>query len=496
MEWLKRHRNLIIITGLAAVLRLPTLTIESLWYDECFTAWLSSLPLTNLINATLGDVHPPTWYLIEWAMIHLLGRSALSLRLVSALAGVALIPAVYRLARAFDLDRRRALASAGLAAVAPFLVYFSQEARAYALIFLLTTIATIAVLEHRYWLFIISASVALYLHNLVVLYIAALTWLALYRRPDWRTLLKFPASLAVIGIIWAPWLVWGLLGQVGDVQDGFWVRSPNYGTPFFVLVNWVFSNKAILLVFTTVPIVVIALGHSLTLSGPKVEFIALMLIPLALCTIASVLIAPILVDRVIGSSAIILYLLIAPALVPTHWPRPRLDWPTLQHYSLPALFTLVLITFYSLSWGTDRIGRYPWHFGLDKFRTEYKQDDGIFHANLATYIVYQFYLPEMDQWVWRQAGDLSQSLTDRTKWEMDMNQAQFEEVACNHHRWWLAFYENPTSSDQERGEIRRIIDNYHGRKFSTIFESELVDARLYLIELEQPCKILTAKKSS
>jgi uncharacterized membrane protein len=494
MAWLKRHRNLILITGLAAALRLPTLTIESLWYDECFTAWLSSLPLPNLINATMGDVHPPTWYLIEWGMIHLLGRSAFSLRLVSALAGVALVPAVYRLALAFKFDHRRALASAALAAVAPFLVYFSQEARAYSLIFLLTTIATIAVLERRYWLLIITATVALYLHNLVILYIAALTWLVLYRCPDWRTLSKFTASLAVIGIVWSPWLVWGLLGQVGDVQDGFWVRAPNYGTPFFVVTNWVFSNKAILQVFTTVPIVVIALGQSLTLPGPKVEFIALMLIPLALCTIASVLVAPVLVDRVIGSSAIILFLLIAPSLVP-RWPRPRLDWPTLQHYTLPVLFVLVLITFYSLYWGTDRIGRYPWYFGLEEFRTEYKQDDGIFHANLATYIVYQFYIP-LDQWVWRQAGDLSQSLTDETTWALDMNQANFEDVACNHSRWWLAFYENPTTSDLERGEIQRIIGTYHGRKVSTIFESDLVNARLYLIE--QPCKILTAtaKKSS
>jgi hypothetical protein len=488
MEWLKRHRNLIIVTGLAALLRLPTLAIESLWYDECFTAWLASLPLPSLINATLGDVHPPTWYVIEWVMISLLGRSAYGLRLISALAGIALVPAVYRLAGAFDFDHPRALASATLATFAPFLVYFSQEARAYSLIFLLTTLATIAVLERRYWLLIITATLALYLHNLTILYVASLVWLALYRGSDWRMLGSFTA----IGILWSPWLAWGLLGQAGDVQDGFWVRPANYGTPFYILTTWLFSNKANLLVFVTVPIVTIALAWSLSVPGPKVELIALILIPLSLCTIASVLFAPVLVDRVIGSSAIALYLLVAPVLVPSHWPRPHLDWPTLQRYTLPALFALVCTTFYALVWGTDRIGRYPWDFGLDEFRAEYRQNDGIFHANLATYIVYDYYLP-LDQWVWMQSNDLSQSLTDETKWAMEMRQANFEDVACEHPRWWIAFYENPTTSNQERGEVERIINTYHGYKFSTIYASELVGARLYLIE--QPCKILTAKKS-
>jgi len=484
MEWIKQHRSLILITGLAALLRIPTLTMESLWYDEAFTAWLSSLPLDRLIAGAMGDVHPPTWYIIEWVVIHLLGRSEFSLRIVSALAGIALVTAVYRLALAFNLDRPRALASAALAAVAPFLVYYSQESRAYSLIFLLTTIATIAVLERRHWLLIVSATLALYLHNLVIFYIAALAWLALYRRADWRML----ASFAAIGILWLPWLVWGLSGQVSDVQDGFWVRSPTIGTPFFLLTCFLFSNKAILFFAVTVPVLALALALGLSHPGPKVEFLGLILIPLSLILILSRVVVPITGDRFIGSSAIILYLLISPALIPTRWP-PR-PW---SRYILPAMFGLVLIGFYATYWGTARIGRYPWDFGLDQFQLERRSDDGIFHANLATYIVYQYYLPN-DQAVWKQANDLGQSLTDGTKWAMDMSQAQFEEVACNHPRWWLAFYENPTTSDRERGEIQRIIDTYHGQKVSTILKNELVDARIYLID--QPCKILTTAESS
>jgi mannosyltransferase len=57
-------------------------------------------------------------------------------RSLSALVGTATVPAVYAAAREL-CDRRTALAASGLAVVSPFLVWYSQEARAYALLVLL-----------------------------------------------------------------------------------------------------------------------------------------------------------------------------------------------------------------------------------------------------------------------------------------------------------------------------------------------------------------------
>ncbi|NJN95677.1 MAG: hypothetical protein HC875_16980 [Anaerolineales bacterium] len=214
--------NVAFITALTALLRLPTLGLESFWYDETFTAWLAGLPLPNLVAATMGDVHPPTWYLIEWGMAHALGASEFSLRLVSALAGIALVPAVYRLASTFNVQRSNVpLAAALVTALAPFAVYYSQEARPYSLLMLVTTLATIGLLERRWWLLVAGSVFALYLHNLAVLYVAALVWLGLHRwRLEWRML----GSFGLIGMIWSPWLIFGLLHQVSDVQNGFWVR--------------------------------------------------------------------------------------------------------------------------------------------------------------------------------------------------------------------------------------------------------------------------------
>jgi len=474
MDAIRRHKALIIITAMGALLRLSTLTVESMWYDETFTAWLAGLPLPQLWDATMGDVHPPTWYIIERGMVLLLGRSEFSLRIISALAGIALIPAVYRLARSFDRLPREALQAAALAAVAPFLVQYSQEARAYSLIYLLTTLATIAMLDRRWLLLTLSAAAALYLHNLTVFYIAALGWLALWRyRLDWRPLL----ALAAAALLWAPWVFYGLLPQAADVADGFWVRTPTWGTPFFILTGWLFSEKALLFVAVSAPVLAIGLGQALNRPDPhRWPLLALLLLPLAGAVIVSVVVAPVVVARVIGSSAVVLVLLLAPALIPAE--VPRRDWPTVSYYALPAAFFLIVAALYPIWYTSDRIGRYPWDYGLAPVLDEIQPGDGLFHANLGTYIVLDYYLPQ-DQWVWLQANDLSQSLTNQTKWAMQMQQAQFEEVRCLHPRWYLAFYENPTTDDRERAEVARLVEKYHGEQITTILDNQLVNARVY-----------------
>lgn len=480
METLKQ-RPLLLITALAALLRLPTLAVESLWYDEAFTAWLSSLPLNNLIAASQGDVHPPTWYLIEWMMVHALGHNEFALRLISALAGIALVPAVWRLARNLGFDRAAQGAAALVTAVAPFAVYYSQEARAYALLYLLLTLAAVAMLERRWPWFILAAVGTLYLHNLAVLGLWALVWVGLYR--FWRVPWLY-VSIAAIGLAWLPWIIWGLIPQSQAVSSGFWVRPPTYGSPIFVLTALFWSEKALLFGAVTVPLLAIALLGPVLCGQPgchglRVEALAFLIIPLGLGVIISLVVTPILLPRIVGFSAIGLYLILGQG-----WAAGR----QIGGPKLALCFGAVLVTFYITYWGTDRIGRYPWDFGLPP--NVVKADDGIYHANLATYIVYRYYLPN-EQVVWRQANDLSQSLTDPTKTAMQMHQANFEDVACRHRRWWLAFYENPTTGPAEQAEIARLVETYQGRQVTTILKNQLVNARLYL--LQNVCQTAEAK---
>ena len=124
---------------LAALLRLPTLASQSLWYDEAVTSWLLRGSPGQMLHALPhSESTPPVYYLLAWGWVRLAGRDELGLRSLSAAAGIATVPVAYAAARELA-GRRAGLIAALLVAVSPMLVWYSQEARSYALLVLLST---------------------------------------------------------------------------------------------------------------------------------------------------------------------------------------------------------------------------------------------------------------------------------------------------------------------------------------------------------------------
>lgn len=457
---LSKGRPLAAATLLAAALRLPWLAVESFWYDETFTAWLAGLPLSRLIDATMGDVHPPTWYLIEWGMVRLFGSSEFSLRLVSALAGIALVPAVYHLATALGLTRRQQITAALVTSLAPFAIYYSHEARPYSLLMLACTLATYATLKRRWWLLFVAAVAALYLHNLAALYVAALGWLALYR---YRFTAPVIATFSAIALAWLPWLLLGLLAQTADVSNGFWVRPPTYGTPAYILTSLLFGQAG----FIALNAGLLA-GLLLLLARWDWPMAGLVFMPLALAVIVSVVWRPVLIVRVMAPIAPVMFVLVATALDR----RPLLAGLAL--FTVAVWFTAYMVH--------AEVGRPPAFYHFDALAANLRPGDGIFHGNLASYISLHYYLPDVDHVVWRQANDLSQSLTDQTKIAMQMNQASFEAVKCRHDRWWIITASNPTTAPAERQYLTDLLAANNGQQVDIIQQSDLLDARLWLVE--------------
>jgi hypothetical protein len=134
-------RVLLVLTGIAALLRLGTLGDQSLWVDEELTKLSSQSDFGSFLR-DLVDVesNPPLYPLVSWVWAHVAGTSEFALRLPSAIAGTALVPAsFYALAEVLNVRGRLFLAA--LVAVNPFLIWYSQEARAYSLVTLLTTLS-------------------------------------------------------------------------------------------------------------------------------------------------------------------------------------------------------------------------------------------------------------------------------------------------------------------------------------------------------------------
>lgn len=139
--WRRPLQALAALTVAGAVLRFATLDLQSFWYDEAVTVGLVRRGFADMLRQIpASESTPPLYYVVAWVWARLFGHWEVGLRSLSAVVGTATIPAAY-CAAAQLVSRRAALAVAALAAFNPLLIWYSQEARSYALVLLLTTIA-------------------------------------------------------------------------------------------------------------------------------------------------------------------------------------------------------------------------------------------------------------------------------------------------------------------------------------------------------------------
>jgi mannosyltransferase len=143
VEWLSRHRpvseprDLWIlggITALAAIIRFATLGHQSYDHDEAVTALRVIHPsLTATMHSVVAtERSPPLYYLLAWLWSKLFGAGEVGLRSLSAVLGTLTVPAAYLAGRRLG-SARAGLIAAALVALNPYLFWYSQEARSYAL---------------------------------------------------------------------------------------------------------------------------------------------------------------------------------------------------------------------------------------------------------------------------------------------------------------------------------------------------------------------------
>lgn len=114
---------------------------RGLWLDEATSVHQATLSFGGMIrDLRTTDVHPPLYFAVLWGTVRVLGTSQLAVRVPSIIAGVLTIPALYALGKE-AYDRRTGAVAAGIAMVAPILVWYSQEARMYSMLALFGIIA-------------------------------------------------------------------------------------------------------------------------------------------------------------------------------------------------------------------------------------------------------------------------------------------------------------------------------------------------------------------
>ena len=173
----------LIVVG--AALRFYGLNRQGFWYDEANSDLLvrhSLGEMLGLLPAT--ESTPPLYYVLAWFWTRLFGTGEAGLRSLSALFGVVLIPVAYTLGKA-AVTRRVGLVLAALVAFNPMLIWYSQEARSYALLTLLSAVALLALVwalrapePRAFALWALASSLALTTHYYAILVVAPMAlWL-------------------------------------------------------------------------------------------------------------------------------------------------------------------------------------------------------------------------------------------------------------------------------------------------------------------------------
>jgi 4-amino-4-deoxy-L-arabinose transferase-like glycosyltransferase len=196
-----------------AVMRVARVDRLSLWLDEGFTVYYSRLPWKTAIGLDGAyDFHPPLYYAVV-KFVALVVPDLYAGRLVSIVAGTLTIPVLYALAVRL-LDRRAAIVASLMLAVSPLHLWYSQEARQYALVTLLVALSYLGIVAYvgslrTRWAVLYSASVllALYVDYSAIFALApqvAVLALCVDRREP-RSL-ALPAALLAAGSGFLPWL--------------------------------------------------------------------------------------------------------------------------------------------------------------------------------------------------------------------------------------------------------------------------------------------------
>ncbi len=204
------------------------------WIDEAIAVGIASHDFADIPAVLRLDGSPPLYYLLLHVWMELVGSGEAATRTLSLLFAVIAVPVAWWAGRAAFDRRVAALATAG-AAGSPFLTYYAQETRMYALVVLLSMVAAaafvLAFLHGRRGHLVtlgISVTLLLYSHAWAAFLAAgmAVAWLRLWRAKQvaGRDGVWLGAAVA---LAYAPWVP-SMLFQAAHTAAPWMARPAAY----------------------------------------------------------------------------------------------------------------------------------------------------------------------------------------------------------------------------------------------------------------------------
>ncbi len=201
------------LTALGFAIRFASLGVQSYHHDEVITA-ARVLPgsfIHMLREVKASESNPPLYYVLGWGWAKAFGTGEVGLRSLSALFGVATIPVAFFAGREL-VGRRAGLIAAAIVAVNPMLIWYSQEARSYAvlvffgalsLFFFARALRTRKGRDLALWA--LASALALCSHYFAFFAVGIeAAWLLIALRSSWRRVALAVGGIAVVGLALVP----------------------------------------------------------------------------------------------------------------------------------------------------------------------------------------------------------------------------------------------------------------------------------------------------
>jgi mannosyltransferase len=201
------------LTALGLAIRFASLGVQSYHHDEVITA-------ARVIPGNFGDMlsqvrgsesNPPLYYVLAWGWAKVFGTGEVGLRSLTALFGAAAVPVAYLIGRELA-SNRAGLIAAAIVAVNPMLIWYSQEARSYALLVFFGALALLffvralrSAQSRDLALWTLASALALCSHYFAVFAVAIeAVWLLTALRSRWRAVLPAVAVVFAVGLALLP----------------------------------------------------------------------------------------------------------------------------------------------------------------------------------------------------------------------------------------------------------------------------------------------------
>ena len=469
---------LIIVAG--AIFRFHALTKRNFWDDEAASVIFAQLPWSSFWRTIANyEANMSLYYFLLRGWLHF-GDSEAVIRGLSLLFGLASIFATYLLGRRL-FGTKAGLVSAALSAVNMFQIRYSQEARGYSLLFLLSILSTYFLVraiespgQKRYWFgYVVVSALGVYTHIFFYLVVMA-QWLPMaFIRPAslrFRTIVQAAAGFILLT---APMTLFILTKDKAQLN---WVPRPTVLLLLeFAKLFTGYGGSALLAAYGALGLIAIFAAYRNTQRTPATLderwrtnlVVSWLAFPIAFTVLVSFH-RPIFYDRFMAISAPALVLLVGKGLVDLELVFPRLR----------LLFAASLVVVIGLSlWGIHRYdsGRISqgddWQLATRYVLAREQDGDAAFFYRASGSRPFTYYAHREIEGHGATSSPaiiFPLDLSNAELFNIEPNQEQARTVLGDHQRIWLILqhYENLS----ERQAAKRAIQEALGETYRVFQE--------------------------